>query len=96
MVLPETLTLTVSQIENENEISIEEYMQTVSAIELRLKMSELTVQDIEEMKEEVLMHWDKADENWMNGKISGDEMEKQNEEFRSLLSTLQIEQTKLY
>jgi hypothetical protein len=96
MLLPETLTLTVSQIENENEISIEEYMQTVSAIELRLRMPELTVQDIEEMKEEVLMHWDRADENWTNGKISGDDMEKQNEAFRSLLSTLQIEQTKIY
>ena len=96
MLPPETPTLTVSQIENQNEISIEEYIQTVSAIELRLKMSELTVQDIEEMKEEVLMHWDKADENWTNGKISGDDMEKQNEAFRSLLSTVQIEQTKIY
>jgi hypothetical protein len=56
------------------------------------------VQDIEEMKEEALKHWDRADENssWMNGKISGVEMEKQNEAFSSLLSTLQAEQTKIY
>jgi hypothetical protein len=53
-------------------------MLTISTIELRLKMSELTVQDIEEMNEEVLKLWDRADENWKNGKISGVEMAKQN------------------
>ncbi len=67
--------VTVSQNENENEISIEEYIQNISTIELRLKMSELTVQDIEEMKKEVLKHWDRADDNWINKKISGVEME---------------------
>jgi hypothetical protein len=96
MLLPENLASTVSQIKNENEISTEEYMQTILTIDLRLKMSELTAQDIEEMKEEALKHWDRADENWMNGKIPGVEMENQNEAFSSLLSTLQAEQMKIY
>ncbi len=91
MLLPENLASTVSQIKNENEISTEEYMQTISTIDLRLKMSELTAQDIEEMKEEAFKHWDRADENWMNGKIPGVELENQNEAFSSLLSTLQAE-----
>jgi hypothetical protein len=39
---------------------------------------------------------DRADETWINGKISGVEMETPNEAFCSLLSTLQAEQTKKY
>jgi hypothetical protein len=46
-------------------------MRTISTIELKLKMSKLTVQEIEELKEEVLMHWDRAYENWINGYNSG-------------------------
>ncbi len=51
-----------------------------------MKISELTVQDIEEIIEEVLKHWDRADEIWINGKISCVEMENQNKVFSSLLS----------
>jgi hypothetical protein len=58
----------VGQIENENEISIEAYMRTLSTIELKLKIA---MQDHEEMEEEVLMQWDRTDENWINKKISG-------------------------
>ncbi len=71
-------------------------MQTISTIERKLKISELTVQDIEEMIGEVLKRWDRADENWINGNISGVEVENQNEAFSSLLSTLQAGQTKIY
>jgi hypothetical protein len=37
------------------------------------------------------MRWDRADKNWINGKISGVEMENQNhdEAFSNLLYTLQ-------
>ena len=59
-------------------------------------MSEQTMQNIQDMKEEVLIHWDKVDENWENGKISGGEMENLNDLFNKLLSALQTEQTKIY
>jgi hypothetical protein len=65
-----------------------------STIELKLKMTEITVQDIEVMKEEVLMHWDRADANWLNGKTPGVEMENQNNAVSNLLCSLQTEQTK--
>jgi hypothetical protein len=54
------------------------------------------VQDIEEMKEEVFMHWEKADEYWQNGKISVVEMENLNDVFSKLLCILQTEQRKIY
>ncbi len=67
----ENYTPNVSQIENENETSIEKYMRTISTTALELKMSELTVYDIEKMKERVLMHWDTANQNWINGTSKG-------------------------
>ncbi len=57
-------------------------------------MTKITVQDIQEMKEEVLMHWDRADANWLNGKTSGVEMVNQNNAVSNLLCSLQAEQTK--
>ena len=76
------------------EVSIGKYVQFISTVELDMKMPELTVQNIEDMKEKVYSEWDMVDESWQTGKISGAEMERLNDRFNNLPSTLQKEQMK--
>ena len=78
------------------EVSIGKYVQFLSNVKLDLKMPELTVQNIEDMKEKVYWEWDMVDESWQTGKFSGAEMERLNDMFNNLASTLQREQMKIY
>jgi hypothetical protein len=82
--------------EEELQLNLRKYLQVISTIEHEFNESELKMQDVEEMKEKVMQYWEAAEEDSENQKIPVSEVENLIDMFRSLVSTLDKEEQKMY
>jgi hypothetical protein len=82
--------------EEELQLNLRKYLQVISTIEHEFNESELKMQDVEEMKEKVMQYWEAAEEDSEKQKIPVSEVENLIDMFRSLVSTLDKEEQKMY
>ena len=82
--------------EEELQLNLRKYLQVISTIEHEFNESELKMQDVEEMKEKVMQYWEAAEEDSENQRIPVSEVENLIDMFRSLVSTLDKEEQKMY